>query len=375
MTAVVDMVAEVGNVDAARVQPGTKLRTELGLHSLAMVRLHRQLCAEFDVDVDLPQVMSTACVNDLVALMLAQMPNAGGGEASGDSDDSEGSERPRRRRTRRRHRSAGNRVDGRVAQAWPIVQELVAELTATDLARVQEGTNLQLDLGADSLLLVRLHRRLVAELDLDFDLMQMLNAQTAGEVARVIAELLPRDAGAGDGAHSSDDESYSDSGSDSDTLADAGCDHCPHCAAQRSGALVPRPMGLADAGTPFLVAVVGMACRVPQCDTPAAFWRALAAGTDLVSWFNGDGRTVSASGEDVAAGFSLSPEHVRGFDPAFFHLSRREASIMDPQQRLFLECCYEALEAGGYANETSVGVFSSTSLNTYACEGFASCVA
>ncbi|MBC3753027.1 hypothetical protein H8I07_18570, partial [Bacillus pumilus] len=36
------------------------------------------------------------------------------------------------------------------------------------------------------------------------------------------------------------------------------------------------------------------------------------------------------------------------FDPQFFHISPREAKLMDPQERLFLQCVYETMEDAGY---------------------------
>src|SRR5262249_26989674 len=57
-----------------------------------------------------------------------------------------------------------------------------------------------------------------------------------------------------------------------------------------------------------------------------------------------------------------------GFDAAFFGFSAREADITDPQQRLFLECVWEALEAAGYpssACDGPIGVFAGASWSTY----------
>ena len=57
------------------------------------------------------------------------------------------------------------------------------------------------------------------------------------------------------------------------------------------------------------------------------------------------------------------------FDAAFFGFNPREAEVMDPQQRLFLECCWEALEQAGYdpdACSQAIGVYAGVGLNAYA---------
>ena len=61
-------------------------------------------------------------------------------------------------------------------------------------------------------------------------------------------------------------------------------------------------------------------------------------------------------------------EDVDLFDAAFFGFSPREAELLDPQQRLFLECAWEALEDAGYDSLRTggaVGVFGGVSSNSY----------
>lgn len=56
------------------------------------------------------------------------------------------------------------------------------------------------------------------------------------------------------------------------------------------------------------------------------------------------------------------------FDAEFFGYSPSEAEILDPQQRLFLECAWAALERAGYQGDTfdgSIGVYASSGFNTY----------
>ncbi len=61
-------------------------------------------------------------------------------------------------------------------------------------------------------------------------------------------------------------------------------------------------------------------------------------------------------------------EAIDYFDAAFFGFNPREAEMMDPQQRVFLECAWEALEHAGYDSESfqgHIGVYAGASMNTY----------
>ncbi|MBO6678730.1 type I polyketide synthase [Parvibaculum sp.] len=103
------------------------------------------------------------------------------------------------------------------------------------------------------------------------------------------------------------------------------------------------------------MAIIGMACRFPGgCNTPEAYWTLLAEGRNAVTeipadrWekdiFQHPSKRVSGRSNTFAAGVL---EDIRGFDAAFFGISRREADAMDPQQRLLLEMAWEAIESGG----------------------------
>ncbi|MER6386460.1 acyltransferase domain-containing protein [Streptomyces sp. NPDC001250] len=94
------------------------------------------------------------------------------------------------------------------------------------------------------------------------------------------------------------------------------------------------------------IAVVGMACRVPGADGLSEFWRLLMDGVCTVedaprTRFN---RPYGVPGTTIRAGLL---DGVDRFDAEFFGISPREAMGMDPQQRLFLETAWEALEDGG----------------------------
>ncbi len=122
------------------------------------------------------------------------------------------------------------------------------------------------------------------------------------------------------------------------------------------------------------VAVIGMSGRFPGASNLDQFWQNLVNGVDSISRFSKDELEFSvASKEEEAQGQEFIRaravlNNVDQFDASFFGIYPREAQLMDPQHRLFLECAWEALEAGGYNAERYpglIGVYSSLSLNTY----------
>ncbi|MDG4830623.1 SDR family NAD(P)-dependent oxidoreductase [Solwaraspora sp. WMMD1047] len=111
------------------------------------------------------------------------------------------------------------------------------------------------------------------------------------------------------------------------------------------------------------VAVIGIACRFPRASSPDAFWSLLLDGRDAVSGPPA-GRRSDPVWQEAGPSFPVNGcylDDVSGFDAAFFRISPREAKSLDPQQRLFLEVCWEALEdAGCHADrlkDRPVGVY------------------
>lgn len=118
------------------------------------------------------------------------------------------------------------------------------------------------------------------------------------------------------------------------------------------------------------IAIIGMACRLPGADDPRAFWENLRAGTESVSFFS-DAEMAANPAYRQRPNFVKAGAVLRGidlFDAAFFGYSAREAETMDPQQRLFLECAWEAFEDAGYCPQScpgAVGVYAGSGINTY----------
>ncbi|MFC4469417.1 type I polyketide synthase [Streptomyces xiangluensis] len=115
------------------------------------------------------------------------------------------------------------------------------------------------------------------------------------------------------------------------------------------------------------VAVVGMGCRLPgDITSPDDLWRLVDTGGDAVTGFPGDrGWDLTALLAESAArggGFLTGAD---AFDAEFFGISPREAATMDPQQRLFLEVAWEALEHAGIDPQSLRGSRTGVYAGTY----------
>jgi phthiocerol/phenolphthiocerol synthesis type-I polyketide synthase E len=121
------------------------------------------------------------------------------------------------------------------------------------------------------------------------------------------------------------------------------------------------------------IALIGFACRFPGAKNANQYWGNLRSGVESISFFS-DNELVEAG---VDAGLLRDPHYVKAapildgiseFDAAFFGYSPREARIIDPQQRLFLEVAWEALEHAGYDGagfQGPIGLFAGAAMNTY----------
>ncbi|MEW5860365.1 MAG: type I polyketide synthase, partial [Cyanobacteriota bacterium] len=121
------------------------------------------------------------------------------------------------------------------------------------------------------------------------------------------------------------------------------------------------------------IAVIGMSGRFPGAKNIQELWQNLREGVESISFFSD--RELESAGVDTAT--LRHPNYVKAapvlddvdlFDASFFGYSPKEAQMMDPQSRLFLECAWEALENAGYnatKYEGAIGVYACQSLSTY----------
>lgn len=122
--------------------------------------------------------------------------------------------------------------------------------------------------------------------------------------------------------------------------------------------------------SPLEFAIIGLAGKYPKSDNLEMYWENLKNGNDCVSevpknrwnqdaYYDSDKSTPNKT----YAKWGGFIDGIENFDPKFFKVSPAEATIMDPQERLFLECVYHAIEDAGYttnhlsANDNKVGIY------------------
>ena len=152
--------------------------------------------------------------------------------------------------------------------------------------------------------------------------------------------------------------------------------------------LAATPARKPDAPGPCDIAIIGLSGRYPKARSLAEYWANLCQGLDCVSeipverWDHRDyfeesrghpGKSYSKWGAFI--------DGVDEFDPLFFNISPREAKVMDPQERLFLQCAHAVMEDAGYTREAlcakhqgnglpgNVGVFVGVMWNEYQLYG------
>ncbi|HKV12992.1 MAG TPA: amino acid adenylation domain-containing protein [Thermoanaerobaculia bacterium] len=199
------------------------------------------------------------------------------------------------------------------------------------------------DLGGHSLLLARVHGRLRTLFDADLALIDLFAYPTVNALASRLEELT--------GTRSP----------------------VPELPEEPS----PEPLSAADRGSALAadsaVAVIGLAVRVPGALSPKELWRNLCAGVESIQFPTDEELLALGASPDRLR----DPRYVKArscldgidrFDADFFRLSPMQAALMDPQQRFFLECAWEALENAGYGVGSPgrrTGVYAGKGANTY----------
>jgi amino acid adenylation domain-containing protein/FkbH-like protein len=140
-----------------------------------------------------------------------------------------------------------------------------------------------------------------------------------------------------------------------------------------STSIAEAPLDNTGSGDSQAIAVIGMALRLPGASTPEELWRNLRDGVESISHFDRSELDVPARDDEdvVCARGLLDPDLYEGVDGGLFGIVPREAEMIDPQQRVFLELCWEAVERAGYPPDAAeeqggrVGVYAGCYYDTY----------
>ncbi|HET8844123.1 MAG TPA: type I polyketide synthase, partial [Ktedonobacteraceae bacterium] len=123
----------------------------------------------------------------------------------------------------------------------------------------------------------------------------------------------------------------------------------------------------------FSVAIVGLAGRFPGASDIETFWSNLRDGIEAITFFSDEDLATEISNSATLHDPSIVKaaaclDEIDLFDAAFFGYSPKEADMMDPQHRLFLQCAWQALEHAGYDPETYtglIGIYGGVGTNLY----------
>ncbi|GAX45460.1 beta-ketoacyl synthase [Tolypothrix sp. NIES-4075] len=121
------------------------------------------------------------------------------------------------------------------------------------------------------------------------------------------------------------------------------------------------------------IAIISVAGRFPGAKDIAQFWQNLCDGVESISWLSDEELLNSGVSSDLIN----NPNYVKAtayledielFDANFFGYSAKEAELIDPQQRLFLELAWQAVEKAGYDPQTYnglIGVYGGVGMSRY----------
>ncbi|MBZ5520986.1 MAG: amino acid adenylation domain-containing protein [Acidobacteriia bacterium] len=223
--------------------------------------------------------------------------------------------------------------EGNFASPSSAMEEMIATIWQEVLPGTKPGIHDNFfDLGGQSLLVARVHSRLQKNLNMRLPMVKLFEHPTIASLAQYL-------------------ESH-DAPEAANSLPSGSVRH-------------KRDLSSAEGG----IAIIGMACRFPGAPSIEAFWNNLRQGIESITPLSEAERAalppgVAADRNFVDAGGRL--ENLDKFDAALFDLTPAEATATDPQQRLMLECAWEALEAAGYnPHGRAIGVFAGAGESMY----------
>jgi acyl transferase domain-containing protein len=226
-------------------------------------------------------------------------------------------------------------------QVAEVIQRCLAEVLGHPQDRRLPPTRGFHELGLDSVATVEFAQQVANGVDRPVDAADVLTHPTVSELTAFVLTRSPARAAVDPAPEASAPAASAD---DTRTRAAAGPVPSRRPVGARTAPAAQGAPRLDGPPAPEPIAVIGLACRLPGgVEDPEGLWRLLAEKTDATSEVPA-GRWAARAGTPGRGAFL---DRVDGFDHGFFRVTPREARSMDPQQRIFLEVAWEALEDAG----------------------------
>ncbi|MGN7995396.1 SDR family NAD(P)-dependent oxidoreductase [Chitinophaga sp. 22308] len=290
---------------------------DLGLDSIIGVELLQKVNNCFHTDISVTDLYNYPTLNTLGAYIYSQLPNAVAVPEKEQADEQYISSRQ-------------TAVKNEIPE---ILRQLLADALYIAPEQINDDEKL-IDMGLDSIIGVELVKNMNEQLGLHIEATDLYNYPTLRELAAYISTLPP---------HAANPSTIPDTPALPETSPIAG---------RQDKQETPKSQPVVVTSD---IAIIGMSARMPGAASADIFWEHLKAGKDMVTevpeerW-----RQSSYYHPDPAeSGMSYSRwmgilDDIDRFDPLFFNISPKEATFMDPQQRLFLEECWKTIEDAGY---------------------------
>jgi amino acid adenylation domain-containing protein len=205
------------------------------------------------------------------------------------------------------------------------------------------------DLGGHSLLLIRLSHELEEIFPVKIQLVDLFQYPTIELLAGWLSQKLTGNWQAGESGE------------------------LPESSARRGALRKPARETTSMSFSEESIAIIGLSCRVPGASNAEQYWENLRDGRETISRFSDEELRAEGITQELLSDPSYVKakgvlEEIEMFDAQFFGFSPKEAAILDPQHRLFLECAWQALEIAGYDADRyqgRIGVYAGQSMSTY----------
>ena len=223
--------------------------------------------------------------------------------------------------------------------------QLVALLTKMDATEISPDESFR-DFGVDSILGIKLIHEINQSLELDLETTDLFDYGSIERLACYIVESGKIATQPEPRVHKTVSPPANGAEKSTEPLAEP----------VREVTIAPAQSAAIDSPrmTKEPIAIVGMSGRFGNSPDLNSLWQQLVAGDDLIvpvaRW---DLHSINERGASFCNAGSFI-EDIDLFDPIFFKMSGLEAAFMDPQQRLFLEESWHALENAGYAGESTI---------------------